>query len=131
MGATRALALPCDPAQSSKQHYCRGPDLLRAATLVPAYRLYRSRIRVLRRRPPVNFTSSAPSITGIETPKNGHSGMYPFPEPASTPSKRGLYLQMFWDHRRFFLRAGICALLASTLIAFLVPDRYKAKVQLM
>jgi uncharacterized protein involved in exopolysaccharide biosynthesis len=57
--------------------------------------------------------------------------MYPFPEPASTPSKSVLYLRMFWDHRRFFLRAGIYALLASTLIAFLIRDRYKAKVQLM
>ena len=79
----------------------------------------------------MNFTSSAPSITGTETPRNGHSGMYPFPEPAYTPNKRVLYLQMFWDHRRFFLRAGIYALLVSMLIAFLIPDRYKAKVQLM
>jgi uncharacterized protein involved in exopolysaccharide biosynthesis len=79
----------------------------------------------------VTFTSSASPRLPTETPQNGHSGMYPFPEPVPTPSKRVLYLQMFWDHRRFFLRAGIYALLASALIAFLIPSRYKAKAQLM
>jgi uncharacterized protein involved in exopolysaccharide biosynthesis len=42
-----------------------------------------------------------------------------------------MYLQMFWDRRRFFLRAGIYALLASALVTFLIPVRYKAKAQLM
>src|SRR5258706_15549986 len=57
--------------------------------------------------------------------------MRPFPEPGPAPSKRVLYLQMFWDLRRFFLRASIYTLLASTLVAFLIPSRYKAKAQLM
>jgi uncharacterized protein involved in exopolysaccharide biosynthesis len=38
---------------------------------------------------------------------------------------------MFWEQRRFFLRVGIYAMLASTLLAFLTPPRYKAKAQLM
>jgi uncharacterized protein involved in exopolysaccharide biosynthesis len=42
-----------------------------------------------------------------------------------------MYLQMFWDRRRFFVRVGIYALLASTLIVFLIPNRYRAKTQLM
>ena len=79
----------------------------------------------------MTFTSSAPPRLPTEAPQNGHSGMRPFPEPGPAPSKRVLYLQMFWDRRRFFLRAGIYALLASTLIAFLIPSRYKAKAQLM
>jgi uncharacterized protein involved in exopolysaccharide biosynthesis len=79
----------------------------------------------------VTFTSSAPPRLPTEAPQNGHSGMRPFPEPGPAPSKRVLYLQMFWDRRRFFLRAGIYALLASTLIALLIPSRYKAKAQLM
>ena len=79
----------------------------------------------------MNFTSSAPPPLIRGTSGNGHAGMYRFPEPSPTPSKRVMYLQMFWDRRRFLLRAGIYALLASTLIAFLIPVRYKAKTQLM
>ena len=78
----------------------------------------------------MNFTSSAPALT-MDTSKNGHAGVYPFPEPRRAPSKRVMYLQMFWDRRRFLLRAGVYALLASILIAFLIPVRYKAKAQLM
>ncbi len=79
----------------------------------------------------MNFTSSAPPLPATETQRNGHSAMYPFPGASRTPSKRVMYLQMFWEHRRFFLRVGIYALLASTLLAFLIPPRYKAKAQLM
>jgi uncharacterized protein involved in exopolysaccharide biosynthesis len=57
--------------------------------------------------------------------------MYPFPDPSPKPSKRVMYLRMFWDRRRFFLRVGIYALLASTVLAFVIPPRYKAKAQLM
>jgi uncharacterized protein involved in exopolysaccharide biosynthesis len=79
----------------------------------------------------VNFTSSAPSIPATEPQRNGHSGMYPFPDTSPKSSKRVLYLRMFWDRRRFFLRVGIYALLASTVLAFVIPPRYKAKAQLM
>jgi len=79
----------------------------------------------------VNFTSSAPPLPTTEPQRNGHSAAYPFPDASPTPSKRVMYLRMFWDRRRFFLRVGIYALLASTLLAFLSPPRYKAKAQLM
>src|SRR6202021_3278052 len=36
-----------------------------------------------------------------------------------------------WAERRFLFRVTITALLASTLIAFLVPSRYESTVQLM
>jgi uncharacterized protein involved in exopolysaccharide biosynthesis len=80
----------------------------------------------------VNFTSSAPSFPTTGAPqKNGHSVMYAFPDPDPASSQRVLYLRMFWEHRRFFLRVGIYALLASTLLALIIPPRYKAKAQLM
>jgi len=79
----------------------------------------------------VNFTSSALPPLTRGTSGNGHVGIYPLPDPTPRPSKRVMYLQMFWDRRRFLLRAGIYALLASILIAFLIPVRYKAKTQLM
>ena len=41
------------------------------------------------------------------------------------------YLQLFWVNRRVLLRAGTCALLASVLIAFLIPLRYQCVTRLM
>lgn len=79
----------------------------------------------------MNFTTSAPPMPSTEPQRNGHSAMYPFPNGSSTPSKRVMYLRMFWEQRRFFLRVGIYALLATTILAFLIPPRYKAKAQLM
>jgi uncharacterized protein involved in exopolysaccharide biosynthesis len=79
----------------------------------------------------VNFTSTAPPPLTTDTSRNGHAGVYPFPEPLHAASKRVMYLQLFWDRRRFLLRAGIYALLASILITFLIPVRYRAKAQLM
>ena len=65
----------------------------------------------------MNFTSSAPPLPNTETQRNGHSAMYPFPDASPTPSKRVEYLRMFWDRRRFFIRVGVYAVLASTLLA--------------
>jgi uncharacterized protein involved in exopolysaccharide biosynthesis len=41
------------------------------------------------------------------------------------------HLQLFWANRRFLLRTGIYAVLASTLIAFLIPVRYQSMTRLM
>ena len=41
------------------------------------------------------------------------------------------FLQLFWSNRRRLLRAGVCALLASTLLAFLIPARYQSVTRLM
>jgi capsule polysaccharide export protein KpsE/RkpR len=41
------------------------------------------------------------------------------------------YLRLFWDHRKFLVRTAVCALLASTLIAFLIPVRYESTARLM
>ena len=41
------------------------------------------------------------------------------------------YLELFWGHRRVLLRAALYALLASTLVALLVPARYQAATRLM
>jgi uncharacterized protein involved in exopolysaccharide biosynthesis len=41
------------------------------------------------------------------------------------------YLHLFWDHRRFLFRAGAFALLASLLIALLIPVRYQTVARLM
>lgn len=41
------------------------------------------------------------------------------------------YLQLFWQGRRFLLRAALAAFLASLLIAMLIPNRYHAVTRLM
>lgn len=41
------------------------------------------------------------------------------------------YLQLFWASRRFLFRTAVYSLLASTLIAFLIPVRYQAVTRLM
>ncbi len=40
-------------------------------------------------------------------------------------------LRLLWDRRRFLFRAGAIGLLASTLVAFLIPKSYTSTAQLM
>jgi uncharacterized protein involved in exopolysaccharide biosynthesis len=40
-------------------------------------------------------------------------------------------LRLLWKHRRFFLQAGALGLIASTLVAFLIPKSYTSTAQLM
>jgi capsule polysaccharide export protein KpsE/RkpR len=41
------------------------------------------------------------------------------------------YLRLLWAHRRMLYRVSLCALLASALIAFLIPKRYESTTRLM
>lgn len=52
-------------------------------------------------------------------------------EPVNPQADVLAYLQLLWDHRRFMLRTGAYALLASTLLAFLIPTRYQSTARLM
>jgi capsule polysaccharide export protein KpsE/RkpR len=50
----------------------------------------------------------------------------------STPRQAGLEkLLLLWDHRRLMGRVILCALLASTFIAFVIPTRYESTARLM
>src|SRR5262249_55401585 len=40
-------------------------------------------------------------------------------------------LRVIWDHRRLLFKVGVIALLASVLIAFLIPKSYTSTAQLM
>jgi uncharacterized protein involved in exopolysaccharide biosynthesis len=40
-------------------------------------------------------------------------------------------LRLLWEHRRFFLRASALGLVASTLVAFLIPKSFTSTAQLM
>lgn len=41
------------------------------------------------------------------------------------------HLRLFWENRRLLWRVGLCALLVSVLVAFLIPVRYQSVTRLM
>ena len=59
-----------------------------------------------------------PDLPLIEEPAGNHHTFLP-------------YLELFWAHRRTLLRAGLMAVLASVIIALLIPVRYQAVTRLM
>lgn len=52
-------------------------------------------------------------------------------EPVAAQQNFLPYLRLFWEHRRFIFRTGAYTLLASILIAFLIPVRYQSLTRLM
>jgi capsule polysaccharide export protein KpsE/RkpR len=38
---------------------------------------------------------------------------------------------LLWERRRFLMRAAVCGLIASTIIAFIIPTRYESTTRLM
>lgn len=52
-------------------------------------------------------------------------------EPVGTQQSLLPYLRLFWEHRQFLLRTGAYALLASILIALVIPVRYQSVTRLM
>jgi len=80
----------------------------------------------------MNYTGSAPVRQPLpELPDSGVSEVSLMAEPVETQQDVLAYLQLFWTNRRLFLRAGIYAILASALIALLIPVRYHSVTRLM
>jgi capsule polysaccharide export protein KpsE/RkpR len=80
----------------------------------------------------VNYSSSAPVRQPVpELPEHD----LPLPAgPEETPQGNGISvasLRLLWERRRLLRRAVIYGLLASTLIAFLIPARYESTARLM
>jgi capsule polysaccharide export protein KpsE/RkpR len=66
-----------------------------------------------------------------ELPENDFPGT---PAPPETPAASGktlVYLRLLWDHRGLLSRVALYALLANTLVAFLIPSRYESAARLM
>ena len=56
------------------------------------------------------------------------------PSPEGAPQASGIsvaYLRLLWEHRPLLVRIVLYGLLASTLIAFLIPTRYESTARLM
>ena len=70
-----------------------------------------------------------------ETPANGQENYELesslLSEPVETQSSFLPYLRLLWEHRRFLFRAGAFGLLASVLLALLIPVRYESTARLM
>lgn len=71
--------------------------------------------------------------TAVRTPPAGTpgNGFEVDPERPAFPQKTVANVRLIWEHRKMLRRVGLCALLASTLVAFLIPKRYEAWTQLM
>ena len=80
----------------------------------------------------MNFSSSAPvrqpvpDVPDLDIPET----------PGSLGTKESgenavVYLRLLWDRRRLLVRAALCALIGSALIAFLIPPRYQSTSRLM
>jgi uncharacterized protein involved in exopolysaccharide biosynthesis len=52
-------------------------------------------------------------------------------QPGETQRSFLPYLRLLWNCRSFLLRVGVCAMLASALIAILIPVRYQSVTRLM
>ena len=73
-------------------------------------------------------SSARHSMTGI--PENEFSNSL-IKEAVETRDPLLPYLQLLWENRRFLYRVALYALLASALIAFLIPSRYESTTRLM
>jgi capsule polysaccharide export protein KpsE/RkpR len=80
----------------------------------------------------VTYSTGAPVRQPLpERPESDFPGT---PAPQETPrgnEKALAYLRLLWAHRGMLYRVSLYALLASTLIAFLIPKRYESTGRLM
>lgn len=83
---------------------------------------------------PLSSTATLPSMghpaTEMQLPgRIGGAGLTG--RPITSPETFLDYLQLFWASRHLLLRTAICALVASVVIAFLIPVRYQSVTRLM
>jgi len=80
----------------------------------------------------MNFSASAPVRQPV--PEMPEHDVPIVPGPEETPGANDnsvAYLRLLWEHRRLLARVALCGLLASALIAFLIPSRYESTARLM
>ena len=80
----------------------------------------------------MNYAGSAPVRQPV--PELPEHDLPAVPGPEETPQDSGnsvAYLRLLWEHRRLLARVALCGLLASTLVAFLIPARYDSTTRLM
>ncbi len=75
----------------------------------------------------------SPAVTDAELLEPLRNGQEPFEQQdlAAVAERQAQILRLIWDRRRFLLQAAAIGLLASTLLAFLIPKSYTSTAQLM
>src|SRR5712664_265100 len=83
----------------------------------------------------MNYTSSAPARQPVpEEPEVPEHDLPIAPGPEETPQASGVsvaHLRLLLEHRRLLARVALCGLLASLLIAFIIPTRFESTARLM
>ena len=80
----------------------------------------------------MSFSSSAPVRQPVPGLPEHDLPVAPGPEEVPQDSGNSVaYLRLLWEHRRLLARVVLCGLLASTLLAFLIPVRYESTARLM
>jgi uncharacterized protein involved in exopolysaccharide biosynthesis len=82
------------------------------------------------RRRDVTQTATKPQLETAPQPVAGEVLLREMPI-ANSREWQAERLRLLWTRRRFFLRAGTLGLIASTLIAFMIPKSYTSTAQLM
>ena len=80
----------------------------------------------------MNYTGSAPVRQPV--PELPEHELPIATGPEETPQVSGnsiVYLRLLWEHRRLLSRVAVYGFLASTLLAFLIPVRFKSTARLM
>jgi uncharacterized protein involved in exopolysaccharide biosynthesis len=79
----------------------------------------------------VSFSSSAPVRQPASEPPEHDIPLQSSPPILESGVNAVVFLRLLWDHRKVLSRVAACALLTSTLIAFLIPPRYESTSRLM
>ena len=80
----------------------------------------------------MNYTGSAPARQPVpELPEQELPALSGPEKTSPGPGNSVAHLRLLWEHRRLLACVVLCGLLASTLIAFLIPPRYESLARLM
>jgi len=80
----------------------------------------------------VNFSGSAPVRQPVvEPPEKDLPGTPTLPEAPEAARKTVAHLRLLWGHRGLLCRVALYGMLASTLVALLIPSRYESTARLM
>jgi capsule polysaccharide export protein KpsE/RkpR len=80
----------------------------------------------------VNYSSGAPVRQPLpELPESDFRAAPSQPDSSEANERVLTYLRLIWAHRRMLYRVSLYGLLASTLVAFLIPKRYESTAHLM
>src|SRR6267154_4620320 len=80
----------------------------------------------------MNYASSAPTRQPVPVvPDDDIAGLPSEPETSRPGDQTLAHLRLLWAHRYPLLRVAVYAMVASTLIAFLIPARYESTARLM